>query len=479
MDNISGNDRPEAATRVTRKMNQATRSQPPSGQPSFRIRRLSEAEIEMVVIRAGGERAHADADRRSLRGADFALGSSVIELKILEDEGLDKPERQKKLAKLFRERFPTRPTVVLDRGLLDAQGQRAYDRIVEGPVKTAVSSARQQLQQTRSEHNATSTVLWVINNGYSSLSHSALMELVARRARNDSSNIDAVVVSGAYVYSDTFDSFFLWPIDCTPLHLDRPFQAFAALRDAWNGLAMDRMTASLREPPATDDTKGPVVDISFCLEGVTYVMPTPPMGRESKFFINGRPRNNSTGITSSPPVATVFAGINRHEWNKFKRRHALAVSSADYNEWTIRAARARSECDLKPFITMPVTHAGWSEWVRQRPKETSVSVHRYATDLFQKRILGVINGARERTGDAVLPRRYMLLITEHIGQDLAFDISHLAEVCTLPDGNDHIDEIWTDKPMFFEQALTVAAAESIARSVECVLWEKDKTYAWS
>jgi hypothetical protein len=131
-------------------MNQATRSQAASALPSFQIRLLSEAEIEKVVVRAGGKRAHPDADRRSLRGADFVLGSNVIELKILEDEGLDKPERQQKLAKLFRERFPSRPTVVLDRALLDAQGQRAYDRIVEGPVTTAVSSARQQLQQSRS-----------------------------------------------------------------------------------------------------------------------------------------------------------------------------------------------------------------------------------------------------------------------------------------------------------------------------------------
>jgi hypothetical protein len=464
---------------ITRKMKQATRSQPVSGLPSFRIRRLSEAEIETVVIRAGGKRAHPDADRRSLRGADFVLGSSVIELKILEDEGLDKPERQRKLAKLFRERYPTRPTIVLDRGLLDAQGQRTYDRIVEGPVKTAVSSARQQLQQSRSEHNATSTVLWIINNGYSSLSHSALMDLVARRARNDSSDINAVVVSGAYFYSDTFDSFFLWPFDCTPIHLDRPFQEFEALRDAWNGLTMDRMTALLHEPLVADATKGPVVDLSFQLEGVTYVMPTPPMGRESKFFTNGRPRNNSTGITSSPPVATVFAGLSHHEWSEFNRHHAPAVSSTDYNEWRTREVRAMSECDLKPFITIPVTHAGWWEWARQQPKETSVSVHRYATDLFQKKILCVINEARECTDNSVLPCRYMLLITEEIGQDLAFDVSHLAEVCTLPDGSDHIDEVWTDKPMFFEQALAVAAAEAIARGVECVLWEKHKTYAWS
>lgn len=460
-------------------MNQATRSCPASGLPSFRIRRLSEAEIETIIIRAGGKRAHPDADKRSLRGADFVLGSSVVELKILEDEGLEKPERQQKLAKLFHERFPNRHTIVLDRGLLDTEGQRAYDRIVEGPVKTAVSSARQQLQQSRLEHTATSTVLWVINNGYSSLSHSALMELVARRARNDSSDIDAVVVSGAYFYSDSFDSFFLWPIDCTPIHPDRPFQDFEALRDVWNEFAMDRMTALLHEPAASEETKGPVVDISFQLEGVTYVMPAPPMGRESGFFTNGRPRNNSTGITSAPPVATVFAGLNRHEWAEFKRHHPQVVTSVDYNEWKMKETLASSTCNLKPFITIPITHAGWWEWARKQPQETRVSVHQYANGLFQKKILGIIDGARERIDDSVLPRRYMLLITEEIGQDLAFDVSHLAEVRTLPDGSDHIDEVWANKPMFFELALAIAAAEAIARGIEWVFWEKDKTYAWS
>jgi hypothetical protein len=64
----------------------------------------------LVVVRAGGKHIHPDVDRRSQRGADFVLGSSVIELKILEDEGLDKSERQRKLAKLFREGYPSQPT---------------------------------------------------------------------------------------------------------------------------------------------------------------------------------------------------------------------------------------------------------------------------------------------------------------------------------------------------------------------------------
>ena len=128
-----------------------------SSASDFRVRRILEVEVERIVFSAGGSRAHLDSDKRKLRGADFVIGSSVIELKILEDEGLEKPERQQKLAKLFGEKFPTRPTVVLDRALLDEQGQRAYDRIFEGPVKSAVSSARQQLQQSRIEHCAKSS----------------------------------------------------------------------------------------------------------------------------------------------------------------------------------------------------------------------------------------------------------------------------------------------------------------------------------
>jgi hypothetical protein len=321
-------------------------------------------------------------------------------------------------------------------------------------------------------------VLWVINNGYSSLSHSALMELVVRRAKNDSSDIGAVIVSGGYFYSDTFDSFFIWPIDCTPINLDGLFHDFEALRCAWNDFAMERMNAMLRDPVATNDTKGPVVDISFQFEGVTYVMPTPPMG-QSTYFINGRPRSNSTGITSSPPVATVFADLNRNEWAAFKSHHASAISSANYEEWKTKEAQARSECDLKLFIAVPITYAGWRKWARKQSRGTDLSPHWYATELFQKKILDVIFGAQERAADSILPRRYILLITEEIGQDLAFDVSHLAEVFSCPDGSEQIDEIWINKPMFFQQALAIAAAEAIARGVECVFWNKDKTYAWT
>ncbi len=429
-------------------------------------------------MRAGGRRAHPHADRRDRRGADFVIGNSVIELKILEEEGLDNPERQRKLALLFLQQFPTRPTIVLDPNVLDEKGKRAYNNISETRVKKLVASAREQLPQSRLKLGAASSVLWVINNRHSSLSHDALKEMVARRARNDTKEIDAVVVSGAYFFSDGFDSYFLWPMDCVPISLHRPFAEFSALRDSWNTFASERMTALVHAPTTANNSKGPIVDLSFKHEGVTYVMPTPRMGKRSEFYVNGRPRINTTGIESCPEVATVFPGLTPTEWAECKRRSPEILSANTFAEWSAKEAQARERCTLKPFISVPVTYEGWHAWAVAQPQGTHVPIYQYATDVFQKQIVDVIERARERKDHSVLPQRYMLLITEEIGQDLAFDVSHLAEVFTRADGEDLYYEVWEDRSIFFEHALAVAAAEAIARGLDCVYWQKDLKYAW-
>jgi hypothetical protein len=177
---------------------------------NFFIRPLSEADIDAVIQAAGGKRAHPDADRRAKVGADYVLAETVLELKALDDEGLAKPERQRKLASVFRQHEEGRPVIVLDRARLPKEGQREYDRILEGPVKTAVRGARSQLKQSRSEYPATrASVLFVINNGYTALDHNALLAMVAHRARNDTGEIDGVVVAGCYFHSDTFDKLLL------------------------------------------------------------------------------------------------------------------------------------------------------------------------------------------------------------------------------------------------------------------------------
>jgi len=244
----------------------------------FRVRQLTEADVDTVVQLAGGQRAHSDAHLRQQPSADYVLREAVIELKTLNDEGLAKPERQAKLASLFTRDEKIRPVVVLDPKSLRERTRNEYYRILEGPIKNAVTKARKQLRQTRLEYPRTTTsILFVINNGYTALNHDELLRLVAHRARNDSSEIDGVVVAGCYFYSDGFDNHFVWPIEYSRINTERSFPSFIKLRDAWNQCAEQFMTAVVRGELECNVGKQPVVDTQFETDGVTFVKTAPPM----------------------------------------------------------------------------------------------------------------------------------------------------------------------------------------------------------
>lgn len=98
------------------------------------INALHEKDVDEIIDRSGGRRAHEDADRRGKVGADYVLGGTVIELKMLDEEGLGKRERQERIADLFRDSQPNRPVVILDERLLSEAGLRKYRNAVERPI---------------------------------------------------------------------------------------------------------------------------------------------------------------------------------------------------------------------------------------------------------------------------------------------------------------------------------------------------------
>jgi hypothetical protein len=65
-------------------------------------------------------------------------------------------------------------------------------------------------------------------------------------------------------------------------------------------------------------SKAPVLDTGFEFNGTTFVKPAPPLGNQSEFWVRGRPRLNSTGIETCPPVAIVFPDMDRAEWERFQ-----------------------------------------------------------------------------------------------------------------------------------------------------------------
>jgi len=447
------------------------------------IRPLTEEIINEIVELAGGRRAHPDHDRRAARNADYVLGHAVIELKILDDEGLSKAERQAKLAALFTALDPERPVHVLDRERLDLAGQRSYDRTMEGPIKGAVKSAKGQLVQSRSEFpEAKRSILMVVNNANTSLDHDEIVEMAGRRARNDTDHIDGVVVAGAYLHSDGFDTIALWPIDYVPISLGQAFPEYEALRNAFHGYAERAMTDAIINGLSADMTKGPILDTAFEVDGKTFVKPAPPMGRSSDFYVNGRPRLNSTGSERSPIVGLTFPELDRNEWAKFRAYMPEDVSLGErFEDWVAEREEAISQgTQLKPLVTIPITFDAWNSSLNDgaAPRHF-LPVREYANRLYQQAISSVIDGARDLEKTKVIPNRYVLAVTELIGQDQANDVSHIFLVEQHLGAEPRQTALVKNTRIFHLHACTLGASYAVKHGITSLRWKKVMTYAWA
>ena len=281
----------------------------------LRIARVTEADFDRLVTLAGGRRNSEDSSAKDAPNADYLLDDAIIELKLIEEEGLEKHERQRRLAGLFRGYQPKIPVVVLDPACLDAEGERRYFRIVAGPVQNSIKKASRQLECTRQGAGGDlARVLVAINNGYTALTHDEFTRVALKSAHNDTRNIDSVVVGGVYYYTDDFDFYALFPFEEYPINLSRRFVSFQRLKQRWDEFAEQIMTATLRGGTPDRFDKIPVVDIAFDIDGVTFVKPAPNMGTPSSFWGAERPRRNSTGLTSCPPVAMTFPDIDEQAW---------------------------------------------------------------------------------------------------------------------------------------------------------------------
>jgi hypothetical protein len=445
----------------------------------FHIHTLSEKQIDKIIEAAGGRRAHPDANRRTKPGADYVLEEALIELKGLEDEGLEKPERQQRLADLFRARELERPVIVVDRKNLDEGSQRAYDRVLERPVKRAVSSARRQLRQSRLEYgDGHATILFIVNNGYTALDHDALAQMVAHRVRNDTDEIDGIVVAGCYFHGDGFDGHLVWPIDYIQVNSEKPFKSYETLRTAWASFAETFMT-DLVVGRMSGGMKGPIVDTEFDVDGVTFVKPAPPMGK-SGYYRNGRPRKNTSGIEQCPPVALTFPEMTPQGFADFKKalrdRPQFQTFAKRQEE---RKEALRQGTKLVPFVPVPVQYEGWLSWcISHRREQSERSISEYANELFSYHVRALCDNARDVSYGGVVPSRFILAATEEIGQDRANDVSHIADIREFPSGRVQARMLVANARIFHEHAVALASAYAFIEDVNCVMWEKNRDSAW-
>jgi hypothetical protein len=322
----------------------------------------------------------------------------------------------------------------------------------------------------------------VLNNGYTALGHEPLAELIAHRTRQDTREIDGVVIGGCYYHGDGFDSFFLWPLDYFPINANAPFREFPELKRAWDAYAGRTITALVQGELPLDAGKGPVLDTQFEVDGTTYVKPAPPLGKASEFYIHGRPRKGGLGDAGIPPVALTFPDMTPGEWRKF--REVLESDSLlyeSYKEWRKhRELGFEASSPLKPFVPVQVTREGWAHWcTNNNQPRTASSVRRYANELFREQLVALLHAARERKRDSVVPARYVLVITEEIGQDQGNDLSRIGLMHAGASEDEVVKELVLDARISHEYGLALAGAYALAEGVDCVMWQKDKRYAWT
>jgi hypothetical protein len=449
---------------------------------SVRMRPLQEADIDEVIFAAGGRRAHENVDQRRKPGADYVLGSTVIELKILEEEGLNKPERQTKLAALFRKSHPERPVIVLDHRELPEESLREFDNILSGPVKTAVSSAKDQLKQSRTElEEVKSSVLMLINDGYTALDHETLLRLAESRVRRDTTSVDGIIVGGMYFHSDAFESYVFFRMDFIAIKDDMAFPEFETLREQWGGFSTKYMTEMMRQAPDEHQSKGPVDDLQFDIDGVTYIKPAPAFGAQSKFYGRERPRKNSTGIETAPQMAVTYPSLTQQEWERFKQAlpndPLVRASYPEYMDHLHFIGQSLEGDRVATFI--PITFAEWNEWARANQQALDFeSVKQFANMIFNSRVDNLLQSARELLEGAMVPRNYLLVLTEEIGQDRRNDVSHILIIKN--EGTPEVEDIpFLENARFFhEYAVALGCVIAAAGGIRAVFWQKSRTYAW-
>jgi len=101
------------------------------GIPAILPMRITEPFVDQVVDDIGGERIPTDDENRIV---DYLSGDWLFELRNLQEEGLQQPERQKKLAKLFSGFAVPGLPVQIDPSVLDENGRREFFNILSSPI---------------------------------------------------------------------------------------------------------------------------------------------------------------------------------------------------------------------------------------------------------------------------------------------------------------------------------------------------------
>lgn len=432
------------------------------------ISRINEQHFDDIILELGGARVSEDDSRETQLNCDYKFDGALIELKLIEENPAEKITKQEKISDLFGSETKT---IVIDPSLLNEDERRKYYNIIETPIKTALKKASKQLKKTSEFIECDTKVAVIINNGLSYMMPDEFEEVAVRRAKNDTSGIDILIVGGIYYLSDKIDGFVRLDFKEFTIRKENN-NLVKKIRDGWYGFIESFMTQNILSLDLKRN-KEPLHDMFFNRNGIRYVKPCPQFETKSNFWPSGeRPREDSTGLKNCPPLATTLPFFDFKSYQIAKERITdswiFKDSFSDYQVW-VEEEIAKSNNIRQPLVPIKISKVDISYGIFSDLSEI-------ASKTFRDQVKKIIDNATEYS-DSHQSLDYILLRCAEIGIDKANDLSWISHERELP-GVERSTPILEGERIKFEYALAIAATYCIQRDANCVYFYKDETYKW-
>jgi len=432
---------------------------------------LTEKDFDEIILNAGGRR-YTDNPAIRVKNCDYILDNAVIELKIIEEEPIEKKSKQESLAKLFSKTSDAKTIVLNPSEDLEYE----YYKILDTPIQNALKKASKQLKDSEKEANADIKIAVIMNNGLTMTSHEEFKKLAIERTKNNTSGIDILIVCGIYYFSDKFDMNVMTYFDDILIQGNSNDTIIEKLKNSWNIKIKKYMTNQFTNL-TIKRAKEPIQDLFFEYEGIRYVKPPIQWGNTSKFYSEkGRPREDSTKENDFLPLFTIVPMFSTDSYNYFKThivpKNIIQNSLEEYiNEIKIDSLKEKIQMVVPIIISI-------EEMKKLRINFSLNEIQKLANTKYLYLAKKIRNDSIEYS-DQFFDKNFILLEVHEIGIDKANDIAFISKI-TYDEKLKKFNQEWFvhGERIKYDYAIELATAYCISLEFEKVYYYCNEDFKW-
>ena len=313
-----------------------------------------------------------------------------------------------------------------------------------------------------------------MNNGLYMVSKDEFREMAIRRAKNDTSGVDILIICSMYYYSDTFDMnifFEFKDIEINKIECSDTKQLIDKLRTSWNKKVEQYMTEQLINPNLNRN-KEPIKDLFFEYDGIRYIKPPIQWGKSSEFWKNGRPREDTTKEIDLPLISIVPMFDEKsylYVKHNIPNNDILQNSLNDYIEW-VQENPIQAENKIKVMVYIELS---LNDFKDINTPFNANNIQQLANSKYEK--------IYQRTEDEMLnysnkinSNNYVLIETQEIGIDKVNDVAFISHITN----NSKQEWLVDGLRIKYEYAIALAIAFCRIAKAEKVYYIRNEDFKW-